>query len=64
MSISNVHRIEKTYPTPLFKVDEQATVKNLNLRDIFQKNELGEPMPFMGLDGEVDFTAKENLQNE
>ena len=62
LSISGVRRIEKTYPTALFKVDENATVKDLRLRDIYQKNELGEPVPFMVIDGEVEITAKENLQ--
>ena len=64
LSISNVRRIEKTYPTPLFKVDEMATVKNLRLRDIYQKNELGEETPFMKIDGEVEITVKENLQEK
>ena len=64
LSISNVRRVEKTYPTPLFKVDEMATVKDLRLRDIYQKNELGENVPFMQIDGEVEFTAKENLREE
>ncbi|MBE5752055.1 MAG: hypothetical protein E7357_06540 [Clostridiales bacterium] len=62
LSITNVHREEKTYPTPLFKVDEGATVKNLRLRDIYQKNKLDTPVPFIQIDGEVEYTAKENLQ--
>ena len=62
LSITNVHREEKTYPTPLFKVDEGATVKNCRLRDIYQKNLLGSPVEFIKIDGEVTYTAKENLQ--
>ena len=62
LSITNVHREEKTYPTPLFKVDEGATVKNCRLRDIYQKNLLGSPVEFIKIDGEVAYTAKENLQ--
>ena len=62
LSITNVHREEKTYPTPLFKVDEGATVKNLRLRDIYQKNRLGSPVPFMCIEGEVKDCVQENLQ--
>lgn len=62
LSISNVHREESTYPTPLFKVDEGATVKNLRLRDIYQKNKLDESVPFMKMEGEIKDCVKENLQ--
>ena len=63
LSISNVRRVEKCHPTPLFLVDEGVTVKNLRLRDIYQKNELGAPVPFIELNGEVEITAEENLKS-
>ena len=62
LGISNVYRVEKKNPVPLLRVDSGATVKNCRLRDIYQKNELGEAIPFLQLDGEVEVAIEENLQ--
>ena len=63
LGIYNVHRVEKKNPTPLLRVDSGATVKNLRLRDIYQKSELQEPLPFLCLDGDVEVSIEKNLQN-
>ena len=63
LSIYNARRVEKCYPTPFLTVDENVTIKNLRLRDILQKSELGEPIPFLQIDGEVEIVAEENLNN-
>ena len=63
LSIYNARRVEKCYPTPFLTVDENVTVKKLRLRDISQKSELGELIPFLQIDGEVEIVTKENLTN-
>ena len=63
LGIYNVNRVEKKNPTPLLRVDSGATVKNLRLRDIYQKSELREPLPFLCLDGDVEVSIEKNLQN-
>ena len=64
LSVSNVHRVERAYPVPLFRLDEGATVKNLRLRDIYQKGLDGVKTDFVCLDGEVDGLITENLIDE
>ena len=62
LSISNVNRVENNYPAPLFKVDKCTTIKNLRLRDIYQKNEMDVPVPFIEIDGDVEIVSQENLK--
>ncbi|MBQ8880388.1 MAG: hypothetical protein IJY69_06095 [Clostridia bacterium] len=62
-SISNARRIEKSYPTPFITIEENATVKNLRLRDIYQKSELNATIPMMEINGTVEISARENLMN-
>lgn len=64
LSIVNVHRDEHTYPTALFKLDEGAMVKNLRLRDIYQKSYLDAPVEFIKIEGEIDGKIEENLIND
>ena len=64
LSIGNVHREEHSYPTPLFKLDAGATVKNLRLRDIYQKSFLDTPAEFLKIEGEIDGCIKENVMQE
>ena len=63
LSIFNARRVEKCHPTPFLTVDENVTIKNLRLRDILQKSELGELIPFLQINGEVEIVAEENLTN-
>ena len=63
LSIHNARRVEKCHPTPFLTVDENATIKNLRLRDISQKSELGELIPLLQIDGEVEIVTEENLTN-
>ena len=63
LSVSNARRVEKCFPNPFLIVEENMTVKNLRLRDISQRSELGTPIPLMQLDGVVELTAEENLSN-
>ena len=63
LSISNANRVEKTNPTPFLTVEEGASVKNLRLRDISQRSELGVEIPFIQFEGEVDVKVEENLSN-
>lgn len=62
LMVNNVKREEKTFPTPFFKLDEGATVKNLTLKNLYQKNSLGLPIDFIVLDGKVDGITKDNLE--
>lgn len=63
LSITNARRIEKSYPTPFLTVDEGVTVKNLRLRDIYQKSELGDSIPLLDINGDVEISVQENLTN-
>jgi polygalacturonase len=63
LSITNARRIEKSYPTPFLTVDEGVTVKNLRLRDIYQKSELGYSIPLLEINGDVEISVQENLTN-
>ena len=54
LRIENVFREEKTYPTPLFRLDKNANVQNLILRNITQKNLLNSPAAFIELLGDSE----------
>ena len=54
LRIENVFREEKTYPTPLFRLDKNASVRNLILRNITQKNLLNSPAAFIELLGDSE----------
>ncbi len=64
LDIHNVYRDEKERDMPLLRIDEGATVKNLSLDKIYQKNYLGSPVPFVEINGEVDGLQKGDLKNE
>lgn len=51
LRVENVFREEKTYPTPLFRLDQSATVRRLILKNITQKNLLDPPAAFIELSG-------------
>lgn len=61
LSIQNVEREEKNHPTPLFKVDEGATVQNLRLCNIRQKSELQEKIPLLVLEGDIQISEQKNI---
>ena len=63
LTVKNVYRDEKTYHTPLFKLDNNAKVKRLYIDNIVQKNHLDCEIPFIVLDGEVeDYTLGFNKE--
>ncbi len=64
LSIRNVERDEKTYPTPLLKVDEGATVKRMRLSDIYQESHLDTEVPLLDIEGDVEFLTKENIKSK
>ena len=64
LSISNISREEKTYKTPLLKIDSGAKVKKLRLSDIYQKSYLDGEVPLLAIDGETEILKKENIINE
>ena len=64
LTIDNVYREEKTYPTALLRIDEGSSVSDLRLRDVYQKNHLGKPIRFLDLDGTIKDYTKENVKEE
>ncbi len=64
LSIQNMEREEKTYPTPLLKVDEGATVKRMRLSDIYQESHLDTEVPLLDVKGDVEFLTKENIKSK
>ena len=64
LSINNISREEKTYKTPLLKIDSGAKVKKLRLSDIYQKSYLDGEVPLLAIDGETEILKKENIINE
>jgi len=62
LKISDVYREESTYSTPLIRVDKLAGVKNLVMKNVYQKNCLGTPVEFVKLDGKVENLIKENVR--
>jgi polygalacturonase len=63
LCISGARRVEKCFPNPFLIIEENTKVKNLRLRDISQRSELGVPIPLIQLDGEVELNLEENLTN-
>ena len=58
LTIRNVVREEDCYPSALFQLEENSTIKRLHMEDIVQKNLLGKPLPFIVVDGNVeDYTC-------
>ena len=53
LTITNVHRDEKTYPTPFFRLDEGARVENLSISNVTQKHTLDAPPPFLEILGDA-----------
>lgn len=64
LSIQNVERVEAAFPTPFFKVDEGATVKNLRLCHLHQKNNLQEKIPMLLIEGDAEITEQKNIIDE
>ena len=64
LSIRDVYREELTFPTPLLKIDAGATVKKATLCNIYQKNQLEEPVPFIVDDGDTEFLTQQHLISE
>ena len=64
LQISGVYREEKTFPTPMLRVDQGATVKGLSLTDLHQKSGLNAPVPQLVLDGEVTKMRLSGVRNE
>ena len=64
LSIKDISREEKTYKTPLLKIDNGSKVEKLRLSDIYQKSYLDEKVPLLVFDGEAEISTKENIDNE
>lgn len=64
LRISRVVREEKTYPTPMLKIDEGAVVKGLWLSDLHQKSLLASPVALTDIGGEVTDIHTDGLRNE
>ena len=52
---------EKTLENPFMRVDEKATVKNLVLNNVTQRNYTDKEVPFLVLDGEIENLVKNNV---
>ena len=61
LKISDVYREERTYPTPLLRIDKLAKVNHLTLQNVYQKNCLDVPVGFIQIDGEVQNMIKNNV---
>lgn len=61
--ISNVSREEHTYPTPMIKIDEGATVTNMVLSNIKQVSHLGMPIEQLANGGKIQNLITNNLIN-
>ena len=54
LRIENIYREEKTYPTPLFRLEEGTAIKRLRMNNVVQKNLLDTPIPFMEIFGDAE----------
>ncbi len=61
LSLTNVFRNEETLTTPFIQIDERATVKNLVLNNITQRNYTGKEVPSLVIEGKVDNFVKNNI---
>ena len=64
LSIENIRREEKTFPTPFFKLDSGAEVKHLRIENALQKNLLGQPIPFIQILGKADDAIIKNCSEQ
>lgn len=62
--ISNVNRIEETYPTPMIKIDEGARVDNFVLTNLKQVSKLGAPIEQIVIDGVAENMITSNIINK
>ena len=61
LSLTNVFRNEKTLENPFMRVDENATIKNLVLNNVTQRNYTDKKVPFLVLDGKIENLVKNNV---
>ena len=64
LRIANVFREERTFPTPMLKVDAGASVRGLSLTGLYQKGFLDVPVPQLVLEGEVTGLLQSGLRSE
>ena len=60
VTVRNFARTEKTVPVATIRIDKEATVRRLTVRDCRMANELAEPIPFIENLGKVETLACEN----
>ena len=64
VTIRNFARTEKTVPVASVRIDKEAVVRHLTIRDCRMKNELGKPIPFVENLGRCDRLVSENNELE
>jgi len=62
LTISDCYREETETTTPFFLLEKDATIGNLELSNITQKNLTGKELPFIVLDGEIKKKTEKDLK--
>lgn len=60
IKLTNLVRVERTLPIETIRVDRQATIRHLTVRDCRMENRLEQPIPFLKKEGRVDCLTVEN----